>query len=561
MAVVTTYGLIAFDERRQPPPQEAPGITEIGGHTDQSYPFRQPVLEGLPIGAASVTNNLPIDLEPKSGSTGWRMPSFLDDYYYRVHIRPGVIDLGNLLSSQTRQVEVWNAHFVGKLLSSITDVGLDGIDLAEPAPAPTTFKALESRIYVLSISTNGAPVIDGEYEFHFPGETPALHITGRRVVVWPFVPQTKFREQLQWLTDVMQAYSAEQRLALRAAPRQTLQYDFQLDQQQYSRAKAISTQWAHRVYGAPIWSESTRVGNLAAGITSIAFDTTNADYRANDIVLVWESDEKFVAAETTTLTAGGVTLKLPLDRSYSNAFVMPLRFARTLQGTEFSRMAHTVTRARLAFLVNNNVDLGASISLPQYRGKDVMTDRSVVLSDMSEKIVRAVDVFDNGSGPVTIDQERAYPDRTEVLSMDPQNRAEVWRMRKWLHARRGKQRTFWLPGWNRDLVLLENVGSAATSITVRPIGYPLYYGTTDIMVVLNSGTILFNRVLSASTDPSGNEVLAMSGSFGVAFNVTDIDLVCFMKHVRLDTDNADINHDYAGRASCSVAVVEVPEGD
>lgn len=145
--------------------------------------------------------------------------------------------------------------------------------------------------------------------------------------------------------------------------------------------------------------------------------------------------------------------------------------------------------------------------------------------------------------------------------MDPQNRAEVWRMRKWLHARRGKQRTFWLPGWNRDLILLENVGSAATSITVRPIGYPLYYGTTDIMVQLNNGTLLFNRVLSAATDPSGNEVLAMSASFGVAFNVADINLVCFMKHVRLDTDNADINHDYAGRASCTVAVVEVPEGD
>lgn len=560
MAVVTTYGLVDFAQRRQPQPNEAPGITELPGY-DWSYPFRDPRAMGDSGYAATVTNNLPIDVEPRAAVSSWRMPTFLDDYYYRVHIRPGVIDLGNLLSSQTRQVEVWNAHFVGKLLSSITDVGLDGIVLAEPAPAPTTFKALESRIYVLSISTNGAPVIDGEYKFHFPGETPTLHITGRRVVVWPFVPQTKFREQLQWMTDVMQAYSAEQRLALRAAARQTLQYDFQLDQQQYSRAKAISTQWAHRVYGAPIWSESTRVGNLAAGITSIAFDTTNADYRANDIVLVWESDEKFVAAETTTLTAGGVTLKLPLDRSYLNAFVMPLRFARTLQGTEFSRMAHTVTRARLAFLVNNNVDLGASISLPQYRGKDVMTDRSVVLSDMSEKIVRAVDVFDNGSGPVTIDQERAYPDRTEVLSMDPQNRAEVWRMRKWLHARRGKQRTFWLPGWNRDLVLLENVGSAATSITVRPIGYPLYYGTTDIMVVLNSGTILFNRVLSASTDPSGNEVLAMSGSFGVAFNVADVDLVCFMKHVRLDTDNADINHDYAGRASCSVAVVEVPEGD
>ena len=159
MAVVTTLGLVDFAERRQPQPNEAPGITELP-HYDESYPFRNPVAQGDSGYVAAVTNNLPIDVEPKAAVSSWRMPTFLDDYYYRIHIRPGVIDLGNLLSSQTRQVEVWNAHFVGKLLSSITDVGLDGIDLAEPAPAPTTFKALESRIYVLSISTNGAPVID-----------------------------------------------------------------------------------------------------------------------------------------------------------------------------------------------------------------------------------------------------------------------------------------------------------------------------------------------------------------------------------------------------------------
>ncbi len=559
MAVVSTIGIVAFEYRRKPPPEESPGITVLP-HYDESPPFRNPYIPKDPFFVA-MTDNLPIDLAPKQAVAGWRMPSFLNDYYNRIHIRPGVIDLGNLLSSQTRQVEVWNAYMVGKLLSAITNEGLDGIDLTEPVPAPTTFKALESRIYTLGISTNGAPVIDGAYEFHFPDETPLLRISGRRVVVWPFVPQTKFREQLQWLTDVMQAYSAEQRLALRAAPRQTLQYDFQLDEQQYSRAKAISTQWAHRVYGAPIWAEATRLGTLASGITSLVFDTTNADYRANDIVLVWENDAKYVAAETTSLAAGAIGLKLPLDQNYSNAYVMPLRFARTLQGSEFSRMAHTVTRARLAFLVNNNVDLGASIGLPQYRTKDVMTDRSVVLSDMSEKIVRAMEVFDNGSGVVSIDQKTAYPDRTEMLTLDPQNKAQVWATRKWLHARRGKQRTFWLPGWNRDLVLLENVGSSATSLTVRPIGYPLYYGVTDIMVRLNTGVLLFNRILSATTDPSGNEILSMAGPFGVAFLVSDIDLVCFMKHVRLDTDNVSLEHSYAGRANCSVAVIEVPEGD
>ncbi|UTC27978.1 putative virion structural protein [Stenotrophomonas phage A1432] len=510
-----------------------------------------------------LTTHLPIQVITPPAFAGGAMlaPTFVDDFYNRIHVRPGRIDLGNLLSSQTRAIEVWNAYFTGKLLSSIANNGLDGIDLAQPVPTPTTFGAQESRIYTVSISTSGSPVINGNYVFNFPSEAPKLFITGRRVVIWPFVPQTKFRETLQWMTDVMQAYSAEQRLALRTAPRQQFQYEFQLTPLQYSRAKAIATQWAHRVYGVPVWAEATRLGALAAGLSSLTFDTTTGDYRANDILLIWESDTKMLAAETLAVSAGSVALKLPTDQAFSNAYVMPLRFARTLNGAEFTRDAHTVTRARVQFLVNNNVDLGASVGYPQYRGKDVMMDRSVVISDMSERIMRAVEIFDNGSGPVTIDQERAFVDRTEMLTLDALTPQEAWRNRKWLHARRGRQKTFWLPGWNNDLSLVQNVGTADTGIIVRPIGYPLYYGIQDVMVVLNNGTVRYNRVLSGATNGDGNEVLSLSSNFGVAFTPADVAVFCFMKHVRLDADQAELTHDYAGRMSTSLPVIEVPEGD
>lgn len=554
MAVITTYGLVGIDYQR-PAIDWSPEIDEM---SFSPFPPRQMYEMGA-TGYVAVTSNLPIS-ELENTVTSYLARSFLDDYYYRVHVQPGVIALGNLLSVQTRNVEVWNAHFDGKLLSSISDTGLDGIDITEPVAAPTTFASLESRIYTLSVSINGSPTIDGQYDFHFSGETPTLRITGRRVVVWPFVPQTKFREQLQWLTDVMQAYSAEQRLALRTAPRQSFQYDFQLNPRQYSRAKAISTQWAHRVYGAPVWSDAVRLGNLSAGATSLSFDTTDADFRADDVVLVWESDEKFSAVETTTKTDSSLDLKLPLDQPFNNAYVMPLRFARTLRGTEFRRGAHDIVDAKMVFLVGNNIDLGESIGLPQYRGVDVMTDRSVVVSDMAERIVRAVDVFDNGSGPIEVDQERAYPDRSEVLTMDALTRAEAWRMRQWLHARRGRQKSFWLPGWNSDIEIIEDVGAAASAITVKPIGYPLYYGVSDIMIDLSDGSRLYGRILSGATDGSGNEILALEAPFGVAFAFADVVMCCFMKHVRLDTDQIDVTHSYAGRATASMSVIETPEG-
>ena len=76
MAVVTTYGLVDFDMRRQPPPQEAPGIASPF-FSDQSYPNRWPILDTEALGKVDVTNNLPIDLEPKAASVAWRMPTFL----------------------------------------------------------------------------------------------------------------------------------------------------------------------------------------------------------------------------------------------------------------------------------------------------------------------------------------------------------------------------------------------------------------------------------------------------------------------------------------------------
>lgn len=511
----------------------------------------------MPLGAAPV---VPVS-KPPAFSAAARVGGFVDDFYYRVHVRPGVLDLGNLLSSQTRDVEVWNAHLEAKELEEVTSTGLDGVTLDQPEEPPTTFGALESRVYRVSIGITGAPTVSGFYVFDFGDEQPTLRISGRRVVVWPFIPQTKFREGLEWRTDVMRAYSAEQRLALREAPRQSLMYEHQLDRRQLAQAQAMAFQWAHRVFGVPVWGELTRLGALAAPTQRLEFDTSGADYRSADILLVWQDDENYLAAETLTVDASGVDLKVPLGRAFENAYVMPLRYGRTPGGLSFSRRPDHVSLCRADFLVTNNVDLGADVGLPQYRGRDVLMDRSVTLDDLAERTLRPVDEFDNGSGPISVDPQRSIPDVTATIGLDALTRQDAWRMRRWLHARRGRQRTFWLPTWNADLVVLEDVDEAATSLVVRPIGYPLYYGVTDIMLVLNDGTALYNRVLSGATDTSGNEVLSLADGFGRSFAASDVELACLMRHVRLDSDNAQLTHGYAGRCSCSLPVIEVPEGD
>lgn len=553
MAVVTTHAYVGLDQRRV-------ALAEYGvpdaGPVDNSPPVLPAELSAS--GHGELIDNLPIQ-ESEATFDGWKAPSFLDDYYYRVHVRPGVIELGNLLSTQVRDVEVWSAYFEPQLLSSLSQVGTDGITLTQPQVPPTSFAALEARTYTLNISTNGAPVINALYTFNFPTDHPTLTVTGRRVMVWPFMPQTKHKEMLEWQTDIIPSFNNEQRLALRPAPRQSFSHEFQLDTYQFSRAKAIATQWAHRVYGIPVWAELTRVGALPAGTTEIMVDTTIADYRSDDIIVVWEDDVNNVAVEIGAVLADRVQLKLPLEKSYQNAYVAPLRFARTFDGMQFRRSNHDFTIASATFQVTQNKDLGAAVGYPQYRGKDVLIDPTILVSDLNERISRSVDEFDNGSGPIAVDIKNSWVSSAKAITFDILTRAERWAARRWIHSRRGRQKAFWLPSWNPDLILLEDVGPTGAALTVRPIGYPLYYGVKDIMVQLKNGSRVFARVLSGSVDSNGNEVLSLADQVGTGFTVADVELICFMSHVRLNTDRVEIRHTYAGRAITVVPVMETPE--
>lgn len=509
-------------------------------------------------GVAPRTTHHPVEFVPRV-RVGFHVGRFSEDYYHRVHVAPSHISLGNLLSSQTRNVEVWNAHFESKVLSAIGEEGLDGITLTAPAAAPTTFAPLESRIYVVSISTDGAPVIDGTYSFFFTGETPLLRIGGRRVVVWPFLPQTQHNESLEWSTDVLPSFKSEQRLALRTAPRQGFALTHQLDPNQFSRAKAMATQWAARVYGLPVWSELTRVGGLTAGAATIMMSTADADYRDNDVVCVWESDSLYEAVEITTVLADRLVLKLPLPTSFTNALVLPLRFARTLDGVDFNRGASDITVAQVSFNVSQNKDLGGTMGLPQYRGKDVLTIQTSLQEEAKERISRIVTVFDNGSGPVDVDVNNNWVRSSKIIAFDTLDRSERWSTRKWLHSLRGRQKSFWLPSWTEDLTPVVDLTTAIPSIVVRYLGYHLFYTVKDVVIMLRNGTYVYARITGGSVNPDGSETLALSAPLPQNIAMADIDRVCFMSHVRLDTDKINLRHSYAGRMSTTISVVETPE--
>lgn len=503
------------------------------------------------------TSNLPIS-EVEQNFTAWRARSFFDDYYNRIHITPKNIDLGNLLANQERTIDIWNAYLEPQLLNSITPTGNDGIDLIEPVATPTMFAALELRNYDVLISTSGAPVISASYLFDFPLEDVELTIVGRRVVIWAYKPNYPVKESLEWKTDIIPSFNGEQRIRLRDAARQSIVLDTVLSPVEFIKAKALAFQWVHRVFGVPIWMDMRFIASVSMGATSINVNTLNADFRSDDIILVWQSNDIYEAAEISNVTSGSVTLKLPLAASYVNAYVMPIRYARTLKGINFTRDGNATIKSSIDFTITNNVNKQNIAGFLTYKNKPVLVDALISSDTISDMYTRTMDVFDNGSGPITIDVKNNYVGIISKVSLKAFGAVDIWRYKGFFHSLFGRQKTFFIPSWSDDFKILEDIGSATAALKIQYIGYTLYYSGQFMLLETVAGVRYFNKILSSSIDVDGSEIIYLETSFGVNIPMSNIKRAGILKHVRMDTDKLDFDHDVAEHCSCSFSIREVP---
>ena len=520
--------------------------------------FPTGIYAGETMWGGAVTRTQPVT-EPASPKTGYIEKGYgFNDLYDRIHVLPTDINIGNLLSVQLRDVEVWNAYTESVSLLDIAETNADGVTLLQPFALPVQFNPLQSFLYQIKVDTVGPPVIDGGYSFLFDTEELIfVSVVGKRVVVWPFVPQHDFTESLEWKTSLIKAKLAEQRQALRKLPRQGFEYTYWMTEQQYSMAKAIAYGWSNRIFGVPVWNDVTLLGGVPAETTALDFDTTSSDYREDDVVLLWQGHDMFEACEVESISPNGLVLKLPTVNPYSAAYVVPVRYGRLLDGFNAKRDANKRVIADMSFEITQNADLAASISLPQYKSLDVVTDPMMKVSDFSEKIMREVTVIDNGIGVPYQDATYGYTNQSSTISWSMQTRAALWRVRQWLHSRKGRWKAFWLPTRLQDMTVVVDMTASATTLIVQNMGYTLYYGARNVCILTRSGTYYYNTITSGTVNEDGTETLFLESAIGGDIPVSQIEFVCFMNKMRLDSDRVEISHE-SGLVTISIPVTEVP---
>jgi hypothetical protein len=206
-----------------------------------------------------------------------------------------------------------------------------------------------------------------------------------------------------------------------------------------------------------------------------------------------------------------------------------------------------------SFVLRDATDLAAP-TLPTYLGRPVQTDPSLVRGPLSASLRRAVEYVDNGFGPVMVEPLRDVFERSEAITLKAQGPTARHALRRWLWSLRGRQASFWLPTWGRELQLRAAMTSGSVLMRVAPVAMVAAYVGRPIIVEM-LGALRFRTITAAITDGLDHR-LALSSNLGEPVPIGTRGH--FLTAVRADADRVEIMHGVVA-SEATIRIVEVPE--
>jgi hypothetical protein len=498
--------------------------------------------------------------------------SYMDDYYYRVHLRPDALNLGQLSTAQQRSIEVWNAWPAKTLtLDEVQAANAEEIIVTAPAALPMTFAPLQSRNWQVSVAITGPSVIDATLSWLFasPADDVALEITGNRLTAWTILPDwaNGMTETLLWLNDVGEAVAGDQaRTPLRGEPRRQIEASYIAYDGDRQLAESLLYGSAARNYVVPIWWDDDVLSSaLGAGADSISLTTANRDYAVGAQVLLWRSATNYELVEVSEIADNAITLAHPTINAWPRGTrVWPCRQAALTDTPQIKRQSDWLAGIPIRFEARETCDWTAIAPTTTYQGHPVLEMRPDESDDLSASFARKLNVLDNQiSFPVTDDVSGlAWPVQSHpVFRFSRDENAALRSLLYWLG---GRASALWVPSWQNDVTLTTLVASNATTLTVRWCGITRYLvglpGRKHLRIELRDGTVLYRAVTDAQEAGQVSESLSIDSAPGVAIDPAAVRVISWMALCTLASDSVEIQHetDDDGTNTCALAFAGVP---
>lgn len=524
---------------------------------DYWFPYASETVEFITQAPDTVGKNLPIETVTYSILSGGLINSYFDDFYNRIHVFPKKVDLGNITSLQTTQVEVWNAYLTTNALTSIQLNNLDGVTFTN-ASGLNTYAALESRFYTLTALADGQSIINGNVRLNFATGAVTIPITGQRGFIFPFAPLTSYKETINWTSNVIQTISSEQVLALKDIPKQTLSYNYRFKTvNEFTLAKNIAKKYQHLTLVSPIWAQTIRISNVTVGSTTINVKTDFLELAIGDLAVIYQNYLLYEVVEITAKTSTNVTIKQATTTTFTgNLCFIPAKICYTPKGFDFNRNAASVNGLSVTFENTKGFTLSSISGYSTYLSLPIIETITPIESSITENFEREVEYINNDLGDLEPVSLINYTKDRKILNLFSHGQANIYKMKRLLDYFKGKKNYFFLPSFSSDgEPLVTSLSTAATFIQINYAGFSLTI-PKYIRIIADVNTII--EVASVSKSITTEIITFVSP---LASAITGIKSIQILTKCRCDTDNFTIDYDYSKHeyitAKVSIPVLEV----
>lgn len=551
-----------------------PGYVQSSNRGNWS-PYGTLIDNNLPnLGCQSLTYSGITPLIPvlKDGCT---IPHFADDYYDRIHIVPPIAALGQVLSDQTEQIEVWNAYRATRTLNSIVGQNTVGVtfDSDEPGgvpPPPVVYNQFQSRLYTFDINVIGPPGINAIYDFTFDSETVQYRITGQRLALFPMRADWSqpVVERFEWKTQIIDSYDDErQAIALRVYPRHFLKANiggFRLNKQILNAAVAQNQALPFAV---PAWQDQAALTQTSdVGEFTIYLDTQTRVFEVDGLAVLMTGPEQTEIVEIASIQPDSLTLKTGLESRWTiGSEVYPMRLMRLPKSLAVNNQTGDIE-----FTAPNWEQLEPEIIPPEtapgveYMNYPVLELIPNWAGGRRRTFGRKMGIFDPDTGPKVWDAQGDEARVTDGFSWFLNGRDVIYWFKTWLYARRGKQSPVWLPSWGSDMTLTEALTPSSVNMQIRGTWGSRFFRSEPgvyhhFRLQTRAGNIFYRSILSVTEAPvPGDSLVSFANpdgtdSFGIDIAPADVELISFLRLCSINSDSIDLSWQTLRFATCNLS--------
>lgn len=370
---------------------------------------------------------------------------------------PTKIALGNVVSTTTRTVHLWNTSEGEAVASGTSATGADGLSITGWTAASSTVPPRRSIELELTATPVGPLLISASYVFAADALSAALAVSGSRGIVFDAIPSrssSSYREARRWATRIHVAQAGQEaRRALipdDGPPPRRVELPLALFGA-IEQGRALNLARFAGSHGAfvPLWLSASLVDGAVSAF-SIPAQTAQREFIAGANVLLVSRAGASIVRQIAGVSSSAIDVTAAIDTTEAfpagESLVVPLILAAVARDSRIRARAY---RSGDTVLVFEEIEHPAAAAAPSITPTPA-TYLGVPVFDVDQIEVDAAEVVTIADGELqgASHQARALHYRRESglairLIVYLRSRAQRAFVRDWFDDRKGMLRSFW----------------------------------------------------------------------------------------------------------------------